>query len=154
MPEEHHDNTSPCRDEDHPLVLIGAASDEDAGRLVDAARVPSCRLLTAERTDLERLVAKQRPDIVVVDAAADEANGLDACRRLMTSDHGDGVPVIAVLSPARHGAVERAREAGIDEVLMAPVCAREFAMRVRSVVRLRRMRRRVQLLRQHGNSRP
>ncbi len=89
----------------------------------------------ADGRELDRVIARQRPDLVVLDVMLPGEDGLAICRRL----RAPGGPAIIVLS-AMGEETDRiiGLELGADDYLPKPCNPRELLARVRAVLRRRR----------------
>ncbi len=83
--------------------------------------------------ELLRRMHRQRPDVVVMDAALPGLSGLQACRQLR--GEGDRVPLI--LLTERNEEIDRvlALEMGADDVLGKPCALRELLARMQALLR-------------------
>lgn len=90
-------------------------------------------LLAENANDLESLIARFAPDLVVLDRMMPGRDGLTACRDLRSG--GEDVPV--VLLTAKDEAVDRIMglEAGADDYLGKPFDPRELLARIEAVLR-------------------
>lgn len=86
--------------------------------------------------DLDRLIARQRVDLVVLDVMMPGEDGLSICRRLRS--RGD-IPVLIVT--AKGDDIDRiiGLEVGADDYLPKPFNPRELVARVRAILRRTRM---------------
>src|SRR5207302_724992 len=114
---------------------------------VDANRRLLTRVLTSDghvvfsatngREALE-IVARDQPDVVLLDVMMPDVSGFDVCRELKSNPSTRLVPV--VLITALGGAEDKIQglEAGADDFLTKPVNAQELHARVRSLLRIKR----------------
>jgi len=100
-----------------------------------------CRIQTA--TDgIEALasIEAQQPDIILLDVMMPRMSGFQACTRVKSSPHTRDIPVIMVTALNEVGDVERAVESGADDFLTKPVNKIELLTRVKSLLRVRLLR--------------
>ncbi len=85
----------------------------------------------------ERLLARERYDVLVLDIMMPGEDGLSACRRLRA--HGETVPILMLT--ARGDPVDRivGLEMGADDYLPKPFNPRELAARIQALVRRQRV---------------
>ena len=129
-------------DTGHILVI----DDQPANVRLLEVRLRALGYRTEGTTDPEdglRLAEECPPDLVITDVMMPGLDGFEVTRRLKGSDRTRLVPVI--LATALDGAAERIRglECGADEFLTKPVNQLELRLRVRSLVRVGRLRKEV-----------
>lgn len=92
-----------------------------------------------EASDLDRVLARRRVDLVVLDLMLPGEDGLSICRRLQTAP---GAPPVLMVT-ARGDDVDRivGLEIGADDYLAKPFNPRELTARVRAILRRTRDRR-------------
>ncbi len=76
-------------------------------------------------------VAKQRPDLILMDIQLPIMDGYTATRRIKADPALRSIPVIAVTSYALSGEDKKAREAGCDAYIPKPYSPRELLAKVR-----------------------
>ncbi|WP_083924058.1 response regulator [Nocardiopsis lucentensis] len=106
-------------------------------------RLPGFTVVGEARTGAEALemVARTRPDLVLLDVYLPDMNGIDVLRRLRGPDAGDDLPEVDVLviTAARDSAtVRQALRGGAVQYLIKPFEPAELIERLRGYSRLRR----------------
>lgn len=89
------------------------------------------------RTFRARLLAREAPDIVLMDLLLTDADGRDLLSELRGVPSFATVPVIAVTAQALSGDAERLLAAGFDGVLNKPIDTRTFVASVEGFVKVR-----------------
>lgn len=101
-----------------------------------------CPIRTA-RDGLEAIasVEQEAPDVVLLDVMMPRMSGFQACSRLKGTPRTRDIPIIMVTALNEVGDVERAVECGADDFLTKPVNKLELLTRVRSLMRVRQLKR-------------
>lgn len=81
-------------------------------------------------------VGRVRPDVIIMDAAMPNLDGLDCTRRLKSNPDTQRIPVIMVSARTDAEDIQAGLQAGADDYITKPVRFKEFTIRVRSMARL------------------
>src|SRR5438874_8061708 len=102
------------------------------------------------------LAFKEKPEIILLDVMMPGMDGFEVCRQLKADPRTADIPVVMVTALSDVADRLRGLESGADEFLTKPVNDTALFARVRSLVRLKRMREELRLreevCRQFGNS--
>jgi two-component system cell cycle response regulator len=99
------------------------------------------------------VAARHTPDLVLLDVMMPRMSGFEACRRLKDASATRDTVIIMVTALNEVGDFERAVECGCDDFLTKPVNKLELTTRVKSLLRVRLLKRKVDALlreRRHG----
>ncbi len=86
-------------------------------------------------------VESDQPDVILLDVMMPRMSGFQACVRLKGTPRTRDIPIIMVTALNEVGDVERAVECGADDFLTKPVNKLELLTRVRSLMRVRVLKR-------------
>lgn len=123
--------------------------------LVVDDNVQNLELLTAYLEDLPNIrtvpatngneamakVAEVQPDLILLDVMMPKMSGFEVCRRLKSNPETRDIQIIMVTALNEMGDHERAIESGTDEFLTKPVNRLELITRVKSLLRVRHLKR-------------
>ncbi len=76
-------------------------------------------------------VAKQQPDLILMDIQLPILDGYEATRRIKANPSLRAIPIIAVTSYALNGDEDRARAAGCDDFVPKPYSPRQLLVKIR-----------------------
>jgi two-component system cell cycle response regulator DivK len=76
-------------------------------------------------------VAKQRPDLILMDIQLPVLDGYEVTRRLKADPSLTAIPIIAVTSYALSGDEEKARAAGCNDFVPKPFSPRQLLAKIR-----------------------
>ena len=76
-------------------------------------------------------IAKQRPDLILMDIQLPIMDGYTATRRIKADPALRSIPIIAVTSYALSGEEKKARAAGCDDYVPKPYSPRELLAKIR-----------------------
>ncbi|HEX6663854.1 MAG TPA: response regulator transcription factor [Gaiellaceae bacterium] len=119
----------------HSTAVLVVDDDGPIRRMLERTLAADGYEVTGAAGGGEALAAIERstPDLVVLDVAMPDVDGLSVCRRLRA--RGLGLPIL--LLTARDAVADRVRglDAGADDYLVKPFAAEELLARVRALVR-------------------
>ncbi|HSW45546.1 MAG TPA: response regulator [Phycisphaerae bacterium] len=95
-------------------------------------------------------VADEEPDLILLDVMMPKMSGFEVCRRLKNDPETRDVQIVMVTALNEVGDYERAIDSGTDEFLTKPVNRVELITRVKSLLRLRHLKLRLQEQMQAG----
>lgn len=104
-----------------------------------------CRTLTA--FDGEQAMAMiedddlPTPDLVLLDVMMPRMSGFEVCRKIKEDPKTRSIPVMMVTALNELGDIERGVESGTDDFLTKPVNKLELLTRVKSLLRVRHLKR-------------
>ena len=76
-------------------------------------------------------VAKQRPDLILMDIQLPDIDGYEVTRRIKADPALRSIPIIAVTSYALSGEEQKARAAGCDAYVPKPYSPRQLLAKIR-----------------------
>lgn len=127
------------------LVLVVDDHEQNLELMQAYAESLGCRVATA-RDGLETLDAVRAapPDLILLDIMMPKMSGFQVCAKLKADPATRDIPVVMVTALNEVGDVERAVEAGADDFLTKPVNRLELVTRVKSLLRVRMLKRQLE----------
>jgi two-component system cell cycle response regulator len=100
-----------------------------------------CRIRTA-RDGVETLqaVEAEPPDMILLDVMMPRMSGFQACAKIKGNSKTRDIPILMITALNEVGDVEKAVESGADDFLTKPVNKLELLTRVRSLMRVRALK--------------
>lgn len=80
-------------------------------------------------------VARQRPDLILMDIQLPVMDGYEATRRIKANPDWTSIPIIVVTSYALSGDAEKARAAGCDDYVTKPYSPRQLLAKIREFLK-------------------
>jgi two-component system, OmpR family, alkaline phosphatase synthesis response regulator PhoP len=106
-----------------------------------------CRLMTAvDGVEAVRTIDRDPPDLMLLDIMMPRMSGFEVCQKVKSNPATRDIVIIMVTALHEVGDYERAVECGTDDFLAKPVNKIELLTRVRSLLRLRLLKRRFEEL--------
>jgi two-component system cell cycle response regulator len=103
-----------------------------------------CRIQTAtDGVDAVEAIEREVPDLVLLDVMMPRMSGFEVCQKIKSAPRTRDVVVIMVTALHEVGDLERARDCGTDDFLTKPVNKLELVMRVKSLLRVRLLKRKL-----------
>lgn len=104
-----------------------------------------CSIITAadgiEAVKIIEECQGQEPDLVVLDVMMPRMSGFEVCRKIKEDPKTRSIPVMMVTALNELGDIERGVESGTDDFLSKPVNKLELLTRVKSLLRVRHLKR-------------
>ncbi len=85
-------------------------------------------------------VAEAKPDLILLDVMMPNMSGFEVCKQLKGDPTTRDIPIIMVTALNESSDYERGMESGADDFLTRPFDRVEFMARVRSLLRMGKMR--------------
>ncbi len=85
-------------------------------------------------------IENARPDLILLDLMIPKVSGFEVCRRLKNNPETRDIGIVMVTALAEMGDIERGVECGTDDFLTKPVNRIELITRVRSLLRMRHLK--------------
>jgi two-component system alkaline phosphatase synthesis response regulator PhoP len=90
------------------------------------------------------LVARAKPDLILLDVMMPKMSGFEVCRRLKNDPDTIGIPVIMVTALNEFGDIERGIDSGTDDFVSKPINKLELLTRIRTMLKLKHLTDRLQ----------
>ena len=119
----HEGNLILLLEDDQANLLLTRTVLEEAGHRVAAARTVG---------EARRMIAAERPALVLTDIQLPDASGLEFARELTADPRTAAIPVVCLTAHAMPGTEVEALEAGCADYLTKPIDIAELARRVRA----------------------
>jgi CheY-like chemotaxis protein len=104
-----------------------------------------CETLAAhDGLEALEVVAREKPDLILLDVMMPKMSGFEVCRRLKNNADTSDVPVIMVTALNEFGDIERGIDSGTDDFVSKPINRLELLTRVKTMLKLKHLSDRLQ----------
>jgi CheY-like chemotaxis protein len=101
-----------------------------------------CRIASAaDGLAALRAVEQGKPDLILLDVMMPKMSGFEVCKKLKADPATRSIPILMVTALNELGDIERGVESGTDDFLTKPVKKLELLTRVKSLLRVRHLKR-------------
>ncbi len=127
-------------------------AEKPATILVVDDNVPNLELIQAYLEDIDcrtvaahdgmqalDMVAKRKPDLILLDVMMPKMSGFEVCRRLKNNANTSDIPIIMVTALNEFGDIERGIDCGTDDFVSKPVNKLELLTRVKTMLKLKHL---------------
>ena len=123
-----------------PVILVVDDNAQNLELIQAYLEDVDCRTVAA-RDGIEALeiVAKAKPDLILLDVMMPKMSGFEVCRRLKNDPDTSDIPVIMVTALNEFGDIERGIDSGTDDFVSKPVNRLELLTRVKTMIRLKHL---------------
>jgi len=99
-----------------------------------------CQIISAhDGVEALNMVARKKPDLILLDVMMPKMSGFEVCRRLKTDPQTSDIPIIMVTALNEFGDIERGIDSGTDDFVSKPVNRLELLTRVRTMLKLKHL---------------
>jgi two-component system, cell cycle response regulator DivK len=114
------------------LILVVEDQEDNRQIIRDLLLTLDYELAEAENgVEALAAVAKQKPDLILMDIQMPIMDGYETTRRLKADPATNGIPIIAVTSYALTGDEQKARDAGCDDYVAKPYSPRQLLAKIK-----------------------
>jgi two-component system alkaline phosphatase synthesis response regulator PhoP len=103
--------------------------------------LPSTIITAGDGVEAIEMVEQNTIDLILLDVMMPRMSGFEVCKKLKGSPNTRSIPIIMVTALNELGDIERGVESGTDDFLSKPVKKLELLTRVKSLLRVRHLKR-------------
>jgi two-component system alkaline phosphatase synthesis response regulator PhoP len=131
----------PKEDTDKLPIILVVDDDQQNLELVQAYLEDiECQTMAAhDGTEALGTVAREKPDLILLDVMMPKMSGFEVCRRLKTNPDTSDIPVIMVTALSEFGDIERGIDSGTDDFVSKPINKLELLTRIRTMLKLKHL---------------
>ncbi len=123
-----------------PLILVVDDNQQNLELIQAYLEDLECQTAAA-RDGIEALemVARQKPDLILLDVMMPRMSGFEVCRRLKNNPETGDIPVIMVTALNEFGDIERGIDSGTDDFVSKPINRLELLTRIKTMLKLKHL---------------
>ncbi|MFC1676974.1 response regulator [Planctomycetota bacterium] len=123
-----------------PIVLVVDDNQQNLELLQAYLESIDCETLAAmDGVEALEVIAKQPPDLILLDVMMPKMSGFEVCKRLKNDPKTADIPVIMVTALNEFGDIERGIDSGTDDFISKPVNKLELLTRVKTMLKLKHL---------------
>ncbi|MDI9433322.1 MAG: response regulator [Planctomycetota bacterium] len=123
-----------------PVILIVDDNAQNLELIQAYLEDVECRTVVAcDGIEALDVVARTKPDLVLLDVMMPKMSGFEVCRRLKNDSATSDIPVIMVTALNELRDIERGIDSGTDDFVSKPVNRLELLTRVRTMLKLKHL---------------
>ncbi len=123
-----------------PVILIVDDNAQNLELIQAYLEDVECRTVVAcDGIEALDVVARTKPDLVLLDVMMPKMSGFEVCRRLKNDPATSDIPVIMVTALNEFRDIERGIDSGTDDFVSKPVNRLELLTRVRTMLKLKHL---------------
>ena len=131
---------TPQEQEKTPVVLVVDDNLQNLELLQAYLEDMDCETVPAhDGPQALEIIAKQPPDLVLLDVMMPKMSGFEVCKRIKNSPQTGDIPVIMVTALSEFGDIERGIDSGTDDFISKPVNKLELLTRVKTMLKLKHL---------------
>jgi len=136
MTRDRHD----AQQEEPPVILVVDDNVANLELIQAYLEDVECQVISArDGTEALSVVARKKPDLILLDVMMPKMSGFEVCRRLKGDPETRDIPVIMVTALNEFGDIERGIDSGTDDFVSKPVNRLELLTRVRTMLKLKHL---------------
>jgi len=128
-----------------PMVLVVDDNQQNLELIQAYLEDVECRTKAAhDGIEALDIVARSKPDLILLDVMMPKMSGFEVCRRLKSNPQTSDIPVIMVTALNEFGDIERGIDSGTDDFVSKPINRLELLTRIRTMLKLKHLTDRLQ----------
>ena len=127
-------------DDKTPQIMVVDDNEQNLELLQAYLEDLDCDIVAATNgPEALEIIAKEAPDIILLDVMMPKMSGFEVCRRLKSDTATANIPIIMVTALNELGDIERGIDSGSDDFVSKPVNKLELLTRVRTMLKLKHL---------------